>query len=238
MNYCHVTDTTWNPRPLPSRFVEISENYQNSDHAQILKDGWRVAVPATVEAGARYTSAIEFTDTEAREVVTITATAAQVAAEQAAAAAADAAAFQASEIVRKETPLVFDQPVQARLEIVGHDSHVYGLEVDPAAGEIIPVQRESVRLTQAEYEAARKVRLDARKAHRDTLDAIKTELDNVETAMDALNLTATGTTGVAIRATTGTTKAALLAVEDVLKVFKAQVKNLRQAGDKIRREIR
>jgi hypothetical protein len=97
MNYCHLTDATWNPRPLPSRFGEISENYFNSDTADILRDGWRVAVPATVEAGARYASAVAFTDAEAREVATITATAAQVAAEQAASeATAEADAKSAS----------------------------------------------------------------------------------------------------------------------------------------------
>lgn len=109
MNYCHLTDKSWNPRPLPSRFGEISENYQNSDPADILRDGWRVAVPAAVEAGARYTSAVEFTDTEAREVVTITATAAQVAAEQAAAEAtaeADAKSARMAEIVPLYGPAV------------------------------------------------------------------------------------------------------------------------------------
>jgi hypothetical protein len=109
MNYCHLTDATWNPRPLPSRFGEISENYFNSDTADILRDGWRVAVPATVEAGARYASAVAFTDAEAREVATITATAAQVAAEQAASEAtaeADAKSARMAEIVPLYGPAV------------------------------------------------------------------------------------------------------------------------------------
>jgi hypothetical protein len=109
MNYCHLSDVTWNPRPLPSRFGEISENYQNSDPSDILRDGWRVAVPATVEDGARYTSAVLFTDTEAREVVTITATASEVVAEQKATEAtadADAKSARMAEIVPIYGPAV------------------------------------------------------------------------------------------------------------------------------------
>ncbi|MBU0678484.1 MAG: hypothetical protein KJ626_10235 [Verrucomicrobia bacterium] len=81
----------------------------------------------------------------------------------AAQAAEDAAA---AELVRLETPLIYDQPIQARIEIPAIDGHVYGAEVDPVSGDVIGVQRESVRKSQAEYEADRDARFAARAARK------------------------------------------------------------------------
>jgi hypothetical protein len=188
-------------------------------------------------------------------------------------AAADAA-YAAAEIERKATPLIFDQPLQARIETPATDGHVYGLEVDPTGDEVIPVQRESTRLTQAEYDAAKAARLADRQLHRERIAGIKTDLDQVETALDKVDMSATGTMGVAIAAlnavdlsaggtlgaaiaaTTGATKTALqqvrlalVAVRDnaetaVKESRKAQddtktaTKNLKQAAEKLRKEVK
>jgi hypothetical protein len=71
MNHCHITDTTWNPRPLPGAFAEIAENYQNMPPERHLADGWRVAVPYVDEPGYRHDSRIStvmFGDTLATEM--------------------------------------------------------------------------------------------------------------------------------------------------------------------------
>jgi hypothetical protein len=55
-------------------------------------------------------------------------------------------------------PIVYDRPIQAAIETPAVDGHVYGLEVNPATGAIVPVQRESDRKTQEQYEAERAAR--------------------------------------------------------------------------------
>jgi hypothetical protein len=145
---------------------------------------------------------------------------------------------EAAEAARLETPLVFDQPIQARIEIPATDGHVYGVEVDPDGGEVVPVQRQSVRLSKAEYDAARAARMADKAQHRDRIAAIKADLDQVEAALDQADVTTTGPLGVAVAATTGVNKTALTEVRKVLVDIKAAAKNLRQASEKIRREIR
>ena len=144
----------------------------------------------------------------------------------------------AAEALRLATPIVFDQPLQARIETPAADGHVYGLEVDADSGEVVPVQRESTRLTQAEYETARAARLAERATHRNRIAAIKTDLDQVETALDQIDVSAAGPLGTAIAATSGVNKTALQLVRTTLGDVKAALKNLRQASEKIRREIR
>jgi hypothetical protein len=61
---------------------------------------------------------------------------------------------------------VLPRPVRGAFESLAPDGHVYGLEIDPDGGEVIPVQRESTRLTQAEYDAAKAARLAERAALR------------------------------------------------------------------------
>jgi hypothetical protein len=144
----------------------------------------------------------------------------------------------AAEQARLETPLVFDQPIQARIEIPATDGHVYGVEVDPDGGEVVTVQRQSVRLSKAEYEAARAARMTDRAQKRQRIAAIATDLDQVQAALDQINVTASGPLGVAIAATTGVNKTALTAVRTTLVDIKTALANLRQAAEKMRREIR
>jgi hypothetical protein len=144
----------------------------------------------------------------------------------------------AAEVLRLSTPIIYDQPIQARIETPATDGHVYGIEVDPDGGEIIPVQRQSTRLTQVEYDAAKAARMAERAKHRDRIVAIKTDLDQVETALDQVDVTTTGPLGVAIAATTGNTKTALQEVRKVLADLKTAAKNLGQASEKVRKEIK
>jgi hypothetical protein len=80
-------------------------------------------------------------------------------------------------------------------------------------------------------------RADAQ-AHRDRIAAIKTDLDQVEAALDQVDVTTTGTLGVAIAATTGVNKTALTETRKVLVDLKAAAKNLRQAAEKLRRDVK
>jgi hypothetical protein len=148
------------------------------------------------------------------------------------------AEFKAAEAERKATPLIYDQPLQARIETPASDGHVYGLEVDPDGGEIIPVQRESVRKTQAEYEIEKAARMAERQQHRQRLAAIKTDLDAVEAAFDQIDVTAGGVMGVAIAATTGVNKTAMTEIRKALVDIKAAIKNLRQATEKLRKDAK
>ena len=144
----------------------------------------------------------------------------------------------AQEAERLSTPIIYDQPLQARIEIPASDGHVYGAEVDPDTGDVIGVQRQSKRLTEAEYTEARDARMAERQQHRDRIAAISTDLDQVSAAIDALDLNNSGGMGVAIAATTGTTKTALKAVQSSLQDIKTALKNLQQATAKVRREIK
>jgi hypothetical protein len=198
----------------------------------MLADGWRLYWPDPT-ADIK-TSHWEDTGIGCRQIVDSLWTAEERA--QQAADAAEQAAI--TEALRLATPLKFDQPIQAKIETLAADGHIYGIEVDPNGDEIIPVQRESTRLTQAEYESARAAKLAVRAAHRLTMGAIKTDLDQVETALDQVDVSTTGTLGVAVAATTGVNKTALQEVRKVLVDLKAAAKNLRQAAEKIRKEIR
>ena len=230
--------------------------------------GWRNAVdPLTPPDGMEVVAEGAWTqDAENPDNATRTDTWGSIADRKAAEAAAQAAYLAGVDVLPR--------PVQGKFETSAADGHVYGLEIDPDGGEVIPVQRESTRLTQAEYDAARATRLAERATHRDRIAAIKTDLDQVETALDqidvaatgpmgaaltglnAVDLSAGGTLGTAIAATTGATKTALqqvrlalVAVRDnaqtaVTESRKAQAdtktaaKNLKQAAEKLRREVR
>lgn len=76
------------------------------------------------------------------------------------------------------------------------------------------------------------------RARRARLAAIQTDLNQVETALDELDLTNAGPLGTALAATTGANKAALNQVQNALQAFKVAVKNLKQASENIRKEIK
>jgi hypothetical protein len=86
---------------------------------------------------------------------------------------AEAAAAEAAAAALRAVPIVYDRPIQARIETPATDGHIYGIEIDPDSGDVISVQRESVRLADAEYATARAAKLAARKAARDAAKAGK-----------------------------------------------------------------
>jgi hypothetical protein len=76
------------------------------------------------------------------------------------------------------TPLVMTRPIQARIETPATDGHVYGLEVDPTSGAVVPIQRESTRKTQAQYEADRAAAFAAATSIVDALKALRPTMTN------------------------------------------------------------
>lgn len=84
-----------------------------------------------------------------------------------------------------DVPLVYDRPIQARLETPAGDGHVYGVEVDPVTDSLVPVQRQSTRLTAEEYAAAKAAKLAARKTLKDAGVAgingqLQARIENIE----------------------------------------------------------
>jgi phosphotransferase system IIA component len=138
----------------------------------------------------------------------------------------------------ENTPIKFTAPIQARIEIPTEGDHAYRLEVDQDAGEVVPVEIESTRLTPAQYEVAKGTNLTARAVRRQRLTAIKTDLDQVESALDQIDVSASSSYATNIAACTGATKTALQDTRKILVDVKTALKNLRQASEKIRKEIK
>ena len=167
------------------------------------------------------------------------------------------AATAAAEALRLQTPITFDQSIQflgaAGPAMRGTDGHWYQPVPDPEAGDWLAIPRTgSPWHPDATFTNTAAAVIAERKAHRAAIRAIKLDLDQCATnlaqvavSIDAINTSATGTLGVAIAATTGTTKTALTATRNVLGDLKAAVRNLRagveqnrQACEKLRREVR
>jgi hypothetical protein len=151
---------------------------------------------------------------------------------------AERVAAEAAEAAYLEGYDVLPRPLQGKFETPAPDGHVYAFEVDPDTEEPFCVQRMSTRKSNATHATTVAERRAERKAHRDRIAAIKNDLDSVETAIDQIDVTAGGTLGVAIAATTGVNKAAFQEVRKVLVDIKAALKNLRQATEKLRKDAR
>jgi hypothetical protein len=156
----------------------------------------------------------------------------QTQADAEAAIAASNAAYQASLPVPMPTGI--EAPV-----VVLTDSDGKGWGVVADAGELVTYADHASPRPDAAIIAARQAAARAdNQAHRERIAAIKADLDQVEAALDQADVTTTGPLGVAVAATTGVNKTALTEVRKVLVDIKAAAKNLRQASEKIRREIR
>jgi hypothetical protein len=211
--------------------LQIGATY-NPSWEQCRDIGWRIVVPPTPCAEG-YERLIENWREDGDYVVLVdNATLIQDRLDaEAAARAAERAEYLAGYDVS-------DRPLRVPSLEIEDGAHVYGIVVDGDAGEVVPIQRESERLSNADFAAAREALRLERRAHRERITAIKTDLDQVETALDAIDVTQTGALGVAVAATTGTAKTALQEVRKVLVDVKAAAKNLRQAAEKIRKEIK
>jgi hypothetical protein len=159
------------------------------------------------------------------------------AAQQAADAAAHAAWLEGCDILQR--------PIRGVLEQDGGDGHIYSLIVDGAGGAVLPVQRESVRTSNAEHDAAKTAARAAHGARRNRLDRLADDLATIDTAVDAMmaiDLSATGPAGTAIAATSGANKTALTAIRNALIDVRSEAKkalnNARQACEKMRKEIK
>ena len=89
------------------------------------------------------------------------------------------------EKARRSTPIKYDQPIQARIEVPANDGHIYGVEVDPACGMVIPIQRESNHLPEKEYQQAKAAKLAQLKQLRDAGKAgisgqLQQRIENIE----------------------------------------------------------
>jgi hypothetical protein len=76
-----------------------------------------------------------------------------------------------------DEPIIQPQIIQGRFETPADDGHVYGLEVVPETGAVIAVQRQSKRLTNTEYQAAKRAKLEsARKVREEGIAGINGQL--------------------------------------------------------------
>lgn len=200
--------------------------------------GWRQYTGCQEPGMGMYVTAYAFSDdgTDAGYTIATQITVAEWEAQQTAAAAAAAAA----EALRIETPIRPDQPLETRLELKDGEDNDWDMIVDGIGLEILPVKRSegSSRIAKQDYLNAITASLAARQTHRANMLLIKDDLDSVEASMDAVDVTNSGALGLAIAATSGVTKTALQECRTVFVAMKSALKNLRQAADKIRREIK
>jgi hypothetical protein len=277
MSICQYSDG----QPINVRAMPESEGgISNPRLDDLIPSGWREYAPSA-ELHIK-TAHWEDDGRTVRQIVDAVWTQAELdqqaadqAAADAAAAAAQAAADAAAQAAYLEGVDVLPRPIRGIVETDGGDGHVYAVTVDGAGGEVIPIQRESTRLTNAELEAAMAAARTERQQHRTRLDGIKTDLDQTETALDqidatmagplgvlltaldGLNLTPSGDLGMSIAALpAGQTKTALQEVRKAMVTVrdgavtignesrkihddtKTAAKNLRQAAEKVRREIK
>jgi hypothetical protein len=225
---------------LPAGIGAASVSAPGRLTADLIAAGWRDYAPATATGSVKATT---WTDTGAQWVESVTYYSAAEVAQQAAQAAAAQAAAEAN---RLATPIRFEQAIQApAVETKATDGHIYGFKVDPIDGDVFAVQRESERTSDAADLAATTNQLATRHTRRTRLERLADDIALIDTAVDAMmsiDLSATGTVGVAIAATTNPNKAALTAMRnaliDVRREAKVALNNARQAAEKIRKEIR
>ena len=151
---------------------------------------------------------------------------------------AEAAEAQAQAEYQASLPVPMPTGIEAPV-VVLTDADGKGWGVVADGGDLVTYPDHASPRPDAATIAARQAqaRLDA-KAHRDRIAAIQTDLDQVEAALEAINVTASGALGTAIAATTGVNKTALTAVRNTLVDFKTAAKNLRQAAEKLRKEVK
>lgn len=166
-------------RAIPCGVGEASISAPGRLTEQNLAEGWRDVVPAVVTGVVKSAT---WTSNAVQWVETVTYyTAAELAQQAADAAAAHAAA----ESNRLATPIKFDQPIQARVELPVDPDHYYRLAVDTNMLQVLPVEIESTRLTEAQWKAARDAMLADRKTKLDAAKAgirgqLQQRIENIE----------------------------------------------------------
>jgi uncharacterized protein YqfA (UPF0365 family) len=151
---------------------------------------------------------------------------------------AQAAEAQAQAEYQASLPVPMPTGIEAPV-VVLTDSDGKGWGVVADGGDLITYADHASPRPDAAVIAERQAQARAdNQAHRARIEAIKTDLDQVEAALDQVDVTTTGTLGVAIAATTGVNKTALTETRKVLVDLKAAAKNLRQAAEKLRRDVK
>jgi hypothetical protein len=182
--FCLFVSTNFirGPEPCPKSWNNVSVGV---DLAPIIAQGWLPYTEPTAPAGYhvdQWSTPYRTADNTCTRTPLVVRTLAQKAADDAASAEASAASQAAAEAARKATPIIYDQPIQARLETPADDGHVYGLEVDPDTGDLYSVQRESTRKTDAEYAAAKAAKKAGRAARTNDLQSLKASIQAIDPA--------------------------------------------------------
>ena len=223
-----ITGETQIPTQLNGRQNVTWENSQ----AELIAVGWRIEPEApelvanmtriskTFVEGDGATGAWEVVDRLTSEIE------------------AEAAEAQAQAEYQASLPVPMPTGIEAPV-VVLTDSDGKGWGVVADGGDLVTYPDHASPRPDAATIAARIAAARAEgKAHRDRIAAIQTDLDQAEAALEAINVTASGALGTAIAATTGVNKTALTAVRTTLVDFKTAAKNLRQAAEKLRKEVK
>ncbi len=166
-------------RTLPASINNASVQAPGRLTAEALARGWRDVVPVADRTNVKVST---WADTGSQWVESVTRWTPAELAQQ----AADAAAAQAvAESNRLATPIRYDQPIQARVELPVDPDHYYRLAVDTNSSEVVPVEIESKRLTEAQWKAARDAKLTDRRQKRDAAKAgangqLQARIENLE----------------------------------------------------------
>jgi hypothetical protein len=168
--YIHTSDPQ-SLRYLPAHLPNCENWAANATTEQILAAGYRPYTPATAPDGDRITeSHIEHDAWRAWQVIDATANIADE-------AAAAQAAFEAAEVERKNTPLVFDQPIELPAAVLL--SHASGIGVGVIAsdaGELVTFTYHASPIpSPAEIAARKDAAIAARAAARAAAAEVVTE---------------------------------------------------------------
>jgi hypothetical protein len=156
---------------------------------------------------------------------------------------AAAAAIAASNMaIQAVAPAKFPTGIEAPTVVLVNDDTgiAYGY-IATATGDLVTpgyVEHASPTIDPATRTARKAAAMALFTSHTNRIAAIKADLDDVGTALDAIDVSTNGTMAADIAATSGATKTALTDTRKTLGDFKAAIKNLKQAAEKLRREIK
>jgi hypothetical protein len=115
----------------------------------------------------------------------------------------------------------------------------YELRVDQETGEVVAsLDHASPRRSRASREADFAAAHTNAVAHRQRIAAIETDLDQVRDALDQIDVSSASSYATNIAACSGATKTALQDTRKVLVDTKAALRNLVQAAEKLRKEVK
>ena len=236
----YVDINTQSVRPLPTWLAEKSMS--NPQFSDLVPYGWRICQPVpAIAVGYERLTGVTWTQSGTNALYADpTFTDTLIADRLAAEAAAQAAWLEGYDS--------HTRPQRAPSFEIPDGTNIYTIAVDPGAPDVLVVERESTRLSNAQLAAAIASNKAVRVAHRAALVAIQADLDQVEAQVASTNWTDVILTNITTSAavwTNTTQRTTMIAVKDALQAIKGNdnnlqiaVKNLKQAVEKIRKEIR